>query len=79
MAYFDNQYLSQDAFPVEVVDTMGAGDALIAAFLVSYLDGKKSGKAGEAALIAECLRKAARFAAAACLVEGAFGYGKSYG
>lgn len=61
----DQEY-RQVAFPVEVVDTLGAGDAFIAAFLVRYLDSK-----GDAAAAAEY---AARFAATCCGHYGAFGH-----
>ena len=78
VAYNGNRFYYQAAIHVEPVDTMGAGDSAIAAFLVSYITAKKSSNTDEAALLPECLHKAAHFAANTCLVEGAFGYGKSY-
>ncbi len=55
---------------IEAVDTLGAGDAFIAAFLNSYIE--DSGSA------LDCLETATEFATKICLVEGAFGYGISY-
>lgn len=55
----------QDMIPTRVVDTMGAGDALIAGFLTEYLAGSE---------IPIALKKGAVFAAENCRHEGAFGY-----
>jgi fructoselysine 6-kinase len=79
LAAFDGvQVYLQPAQPVEPVDTMGAGDSVIAAFMLGYLAGVKSGVADGAALIPGCLEAAALFAAQTCLVAGSFGYGKQY-
>lgn len=76
--YDGGDYFIQKAVPLEkVVDTMGAGDSLIASYLVSYLSLIKKGTdKKEAAKIS--LIKAAEFAAGICTIEGAFGYGKKY-
>lgn len=67
---YDGETLHHQAIvPVEVVDTMGAGDAYIAAFLVEYRLGKG---------IPAAMASAANFAAQACRHAGAFGYGQSY-
>ena len=73
-AYAGERIFYQPAMPVQPVDTMGAGDSAIAAFLVSYLAGKGS----DPTLIPACLEAAARFAAQTCLVAGSFGYGTQY-
>jgi fructoselysine 6-kinase len=61
----DNQLIREEALPVEVVDTLGAGDALTAAFL-TYL--AKNEKNYQKAL-AEGLQIAAKY----CKVRGALG------
>lgn len=55
--------------PVTPIDTLGAGDAFITGFLVSYVGG---------ADIETALEKAARYAVEICLVQGAFGQGLAY-
>jgi fructoselysine 6-kinase len=61
------QFFCQDIYPVaEVVDTLGAGDAFAACFMVNYLGGIS---------IQDALQNAAKFAAEACMYYGAFGYG----
>lgn len=56
----------QPVIPTEAVDTLGAGDAFIAAFLVRYT--QTDGDVPESAAFA------ARFAADSCRVSGAFGH-----
>jgi fructoselysine 6-kinase len=77
-ALYGTQLYLQPALPVEPVDTMGAGDSAIAAFMLSYLEAVKSSAVESAAQIPRCLATAARFAAQTCLVAGSFGYGKGY-
>ena len=75
--YDGQEYYVQKAVPIkEVVDTMGAGDSLIASFMVAYTDHLKKGITGETA-IRESLA-AAEFASKVCGMNGAFGYGKKY-
>lgn len=57
----------QETKKVEVVDTMGAGDSFIAAFLVEFTHSKDMEKALEAASIA---------ASETCKISGGFGYPK---
>lgn len=59
------QMYHQGIIPTRVVDTMGAGDAFIAAFLMEYLAGGG---------IPAALLKGALYAAQNCRQEGAFGY-----
>lgn len=76
--YDGGDYFIQKAVPLEkVVDTMGAGDSLIASYLVSYLSLMKKGIDKKEA-VKVSLIKAAEFAAEICTIEGAFGYGKKY-
>ena len=64
---FDGQQVyHQDVIPVDAVDTLGAGDAFAARFLVEYASGMP---------IADAMQKAAESAADNCLHYGAFGYG----
>lgn len=64
-----NQWMSQAPEPIEPIDTLGAGDAFITAFLLAHLDGKT---------LSESLRQGANFAARICMMEGAFGEGMRY-
>jgi fructoselysine 6-kinase len=57
--------IRQGVVPTEVVDTMGAGDAFIAGFLTTRING---------ASIEDALRHAATCAAIACGWNGAFGH-----
>jgi fructoselysine 6-kinase len=63
------QLLHQPIIPVNTVDTMGAGDAFIAGFLVEYLNG---------ASLERAMRRAAEYAAENCLQMGAIGHGEAY-
>ncbi|MGB9800670.1 MAG: PfkB family carbohydrate kinase [Thermanaerothrix sp.] len=59
----------QPTVPVKVIDTLGAGDAFAARFLVDFLAGKPLNLAME---------NAAQAAAENCTHYGAFGYGQPY-
>lgn len=77
-AYAEGLVSFQPAHPAaSVVDTMGAGDAFIASFLLSYVQAAKGGSSGRDAL-GPALARASEFAARACSLEGAWGYPKSY-
>ena len=59
----------QGIVETEVIDTLGAGDAFIATFIVTHLKGEQT----QVALV-----QAARFAASICRQEGAFGRGRRH-
>ncbi len=67
-ALSNNEFRMEGIRPVEVVDTLGAGDAFIAAFLVSHCSGDGLDVA---------LAKGAENAAHVCTYKGAFGHGRA--
>lgn len=76
MLYCNGKYYEQKAVPIEkVVDTMGAGDSLIATFMVGYTDARKKGISQDEAIVSS-IAEAAKFAAEICQIDGAFGYGR---
>ena len=78
LLYDGETFYLQEPDLVKAVDTMGAGDSFITCFMVHYLNGLKSGKAGKQTIIKESLKKAAAFSSQQCLVDGSFGFGKVY-
>lgn len=66
MALAEKRVKTQPISPAAVVDTLGAGDGFIAAFLVAHLAGMD---------LAEMLAAAASNAARVCGYRGAFGHG----
>lgn len=67
MLFAGRAFYRQPVLPVEkLVDTLGAGDAFAARFMVDYLDGISAQSA---------LQNAAKTAAEACAFYGAFGHG----
>jgi fructoselysine 6-kinase len=74
IVYDGARWFRQPPVAVEPVDTLGAGDAFITAFLVSYV----GSDAARAPRIEHALGQAAAFAARICQLEGAFGHGLSY-
>lgn len=69
MLYDGTRWLHQSPLRVTPVDTLGAGDAFITAFLLSLHAHRDPTQA---------LSAGAEFAAKICLVEGAFGEGEAY-
>lgn len=78
MLYDGARFYIQKAVPLDtVIDTMGAGDSLIASFLTSLIHLEKQGMPRQEAIPAS-LQHGAEFAAKVCQMEGAFGHGKKY-
>ena len=65
MVYDGNEFHHESIKQVKAIDTMGAGDSFIAAFLFSYRSGKK---------IDDSMIFASENAAKKCLEHGAFGH-----
>lgn len=63
-----SQFYTQGIRQVDAVDTMGAGDSFIGAFLVAYYEGKT---------VQQSLADAAQYAAHNCTKRGAIGYAHS--
>lgn len=66
VALADDRMLRQSPPGVVPVDTLGAGDGFIAAFLVAHATGCE---------LAECLARGVAYAATVCGIKGAFGRG----
>jgi len=60
------------------MDTLGAGDAFICGFLVTYIGDQADRKIKPTSSIEDALEKAASFAAEICQLQGAFGHGLKY-
>ena len=76
---FDGEtWFRQAPEPVTPKDTLGAGDAFISGFLVTYVGGKTDTDLAQDILIETALGKGAAFAAEICGVHGAFGHGLRY-
>ncbi len=71
-------WFRQAPYTVTPTDTLGAGDAFISAFLVSYVGGKADSGVRRGSLIESSLERAAAFAAEVCQLPGAFGHELSY-
>jgi len=67
--YSEKEFYHQPIVKIDTVDTLGAGDAFIANFLVNWLNGKS---------VPESMQQASEFAAKNCEFQGAFGYGRKY-
>jgi fructoselysine 6-kinase len=69
LAFYQGEFYTQPAYPVQVVDTLGAGDAFIGTFLAGWLKGLN---------LQDCLERASRAAAYACTHYGGW-YGAEVG
>ncbi len=70
LAVNGGHYYHQAAIKTEAIDTLGAGDSYIAAFLVSFL---------KQTPLKKCMENAAVYAAEVCREYGAFGHGVMFG
>ncbi|MGY5609417.1 fructoselysine 6-kinase [Paenibacillus sp. ALE3] len=81
VALYKDQWMHQPAVLTDTVDTMGAGDSYITAFIVEMIRSSNAGKIfyGEdedmLRSIKASMEKGAVFAAKICQINGAFGYG----
>uniref|UniRef100_A0AAE9TIQ8 PfkB family carbohydrate kinase n=2 Tax=Paenibacillus polymyxa TaxID=1406 RepID=A0AAE9TIQ8_PAEPO len=81
VALYKDQWMHQPAVLTDTVDTMGAGDSYITAFIVEMIKSSKAGKIfyGEdedmLRSIKASMEKGAVFAAKICQINGAFGHG----
>ena len=76
--YDGDRFYTQKPDLCDAVDTMGAGDAFISAFLVDFVGSKGLQACAEqqrAEKIRHGLAYAASWAAKACMIPGAFGHG----
>lgn len=69
LAADSNSIHMQGVVACELVDTLGAGDAFISAFLLAHLEGQD---------LPGCLKAGAEFAAEACGWLGGFGHGEAW-
>ena len=76
ICYDGDRFYHQDPHWLEtVVDTMGAGDAFISAFLYQFIDKGGYDAADKSQIIAKALEFAADYSAKSCMIEGSFGHG----
>jgi sugar/nucleoside kinase (ribokinase family) len=70
---YNDQFYYQEAKKVEPIDTLGAGDSFITVILLEIIRNSEITEE----VIKRGLKKAAEFASETCLVNGAFGHGKT--
>ena len=85
MFYDGEKYFIQPPQLVEAVDTLGAGDSFATAFLISLLrsfeaepEKMKNDRAYYESELKHALEAGAELSAKTCLVQGAFGHGKTF-
>lgn len=76
LCYNGEEFIKGPVYPVKCVDTMGAGDSYLAAFMYALLEkGWKKGSCLGGTVIAEAMERAARYSAENCKKDGGFGHG----
>lgn len=79
--FSDGEHLfTHPAYLVEALDTLGAGDSFLTAFLLSFvewLEGNHDPSELEGAVMA-AMDAGSKFSAKTCMVHGAFGHGKQF-
>lgn len=76
VCYNGEEFIQGHVHPVDAIDTMGAGDSYLAAFLTSLLkSGWKKGAILTKTQVAEAMEQAAVYSAKNCLHDGGFGHG----
>ena len=76
LCYNGKEFIKGPVYPVKCVDTMGAGDSYLAAFMYVLLEkGWKKGNCLGGTVIAEAMERAARYSAENCKKDGGFGHG----
>jgi len=78
MLYDGMDYYFQGPDLVQAIDTLGAGDSFITAFVLNYMARRGDAGQSKAKILRDSLKKGAAFAARNCMVCGAFGYGLNY-
>lgn len=76
--YDGKDYYIQKPNLIKALDTLGAGDSFITAFLLNYIENYKTKDVNKEKLIKDSLKEGAIFASKTCMVSGAFGYGVKY-
>ena len=84
--YYDGEgFFSQPPKLVKALDTLGAGDSFAAAFLLSFTESMerepekmRDDRSFYENELKKALEAGAEFASKTCMVQGAFGYGKSF-
>ncbi|WP_428864955.1 fructoselysine 6-kinase [Clostridium sediminicola] len=72
------KFYHQPSKKIKAIDTLGAGDSFVTAFLLNLIKSEYKTNLNKEEVIEDSLKKGAEFAAESCLVQGAFGYGKKY-
>lgn len=74
----DQFYTQAPHWKEHVVDTMGAGDAFVSAFLYDFIGHDGYHAKDKSEIIKHALDFAAEYSANSCMIEGSFGHGAPY-